>query len=111
MCLKQNRDHDELLQHWLIHDKMLSLCLQKPAHPPSDRTMVIACIAEVAREIGPAITAYVESVMPVAIKDLSSTEATNRRNAAFCVGELCKNGGEKALQYPDQHVCDLFLSY
>ncbi|KAJ7247679.1 hypothetical protein O6H91_Y377800 [Diphasiastrum complanatum] len=71
----------------------------KPAHPPSDRTMVIACIAEVAREIGPAITAYVESVMPVAIKDLSSTEATNRRNAAFCVGELCKNGGEKALQY------------
>lgn len=38
--------------------------------------------------------------MPLAVKELGSADATNRRNAAFCVGELCKNGGEAALKYP-----------
>lgn len=38
--------------------------------------------------------------MPLVLKELGSPEATNRRNAAFCVGELCKNGGETALKYP-----------
>jgi len=38
--------------------------------------------------------------MPLALKELASSEATNRRNAAFCVGELCKNGLEPALKYP-----------
>jgi hypothetical protein len=42
--------------------------------------------------------------MAVAIKELGSEEATNRRNAAFCVGELCKNGGDVALKYPIHHV-------
>jgi hypothetical protein len=37
--------------------------------------------------------------MPIAIKELASPDATNRRNGAYCVGELCRNGGEKALQY------------
>eukprot|EP00249_Psilotum_nudum_P024844 c29306_g1_i2 orf=418-3579(+) len=71
----------------------------RPTRPPGDRTMVVACLAEVAQEIGPAIGPYVDVVMPVVIKELASTEATNRRNAAFCVGELCKNGGEIALKY------------
>ena len=38
--------------------------------------------------------------MPLVLKELGSRHATNRRNAAFCVGELCKNGGETALKYP-----------
>lgn len=38
--------------------------------------------------------------MSLVLKELVSSEATNRRNAAFCVGELCKNGGESALKYP-----------
>lgn len=38
--------------------------------------------------------------MPLVLKELLSSEATNRRNAAFCVGELCKNGGVSALKYP-----------
>ena len=42
--------------------------------------------------------------MTVAIKELGSDDATNRRNAAFCVGELCKNGGEAALKYPIQII-------
>jgi hypothetical protein len=41
-----------------------------------------------------------QRVMPLAIKELASSDATNRRNAAFCVGELCKNGGESTLKYP-----------
>ena len=38
--------------------------------------------------------------MPIAIKELAAPDATNRRNAAYCCGELCKNGGEVALKYP-----------
>lgn len=38
--------------------------------------------------------------MPLVLKELASSEATNRRNAAFCVGEFCKNGGESTLKYP-----------
>lgn len=38
--------------------------------------------------------------MPLVLKELASSDATNRRNAAFCVGELCKNGGDSALKYP-----------
>jgi hypothetical protein len=41
-----------------------------------------------------------QRVMPLVLKELVSSEATNRRNAAFCVGELCKNGGDSALKYP-----------
>lgn len=39
-------------------------------------------------------------VMPLVLKELASPEPTNRRNAAFCAGELCKNGGESVLKYP-----------
>lgn len=45
-----------------------------------------------------------QRVMPLVLKELASPDAMNRRNAAFCVGELCKNGGESALKYP-QHAC------
>lgn len=42
----------------------------------------------------------VQLTMPIAIKELAAPDATNRRNAAYCCGELCKNGGEVALKYP-----------
>ncbi|KAK1594076.1 hypothetical protein QYE76_027184 [Lolium multiflorum] len=74
----------------------------KSPHPPQDKTMVVATLAEVAQEMGAPISAYVDKIMPLALKELASSEATNRRNAAFCVGELCKNGGAAALRYyPD----------
>ena len=38
--------------------------------------------------------------MPLVLKELASSDATNRRNAAFCVGELCRNGGDGTLKYP-----------
>lgn len=40
-----------------------------------------------------------QALMPLVLKELASPEATNRRNAAFCAGELCKNGGDSALKY------------
>lgn len=71
----------------------------KGTRPPQDRTMVVACLAEVAQEMGAPIGSYVDNVMSLVLKELASSEATNRRNAAFCVGELCKNGGEATLKY------------
>ncbi|XP_042383764.1 importin-4-like isoform X1 [Zingiber officinale] len=71
----------------------------KVPHPPQDRTMVVACLAEVAQQMGPPISAYVDRTMPLVLKELGSSESTNRRNAAFCVGEFCKNGGVAALKY------------
>lgn len=40
-----------------------------------------------------------QKIMPLVLKELASSDATNRRNAAFCVGEICKNGGAAALKY------------
>lgn len=34
--------------------------MQKASRPPNDRTMAVACVAEVAKEIGNAIKPYVE---------------------------------------------------
>lgn len=47
-------------------------------------------------------------LMPLVLKELASPVATNRRNAAFCVGELCKNGGAAALKYSS--TCIAFYS-
>lgn len=41
-----------------------------------------------------------QAVMPLVLKELGSPDSTNRRNAAFCAGELCKNGGNSVLKYP-----------
>ncbi|GMH06745.1 hypothetical protein Nepgr_008585 [Nepenthes gracilis] len=71
----------------------------KSSRPSQDRTMVVACLAEVAQNMGPPIAGYIDTVMPLVLKEITSSEATNRRNAAFCVGELCKNGGEATLKY------------
>ncbi|XP_078444426.1 ARM repeat superfamily protein [Wolffia australiana] len=71
----------------------------KPRRPPQDRTMVVACLAEIAQEMGPSISGYVDRGMPLVLKELSSSDPTNRRNAAFCAGEFCKNGGPPALKY------------
>ncbi|XP_050375567.1 uncharacterized protein LOC126793165 [Argentina anserina] len=71
----------------------------KASRPLQDRTMVVACLAEVAQNMGAPIAAYVDNVMPLVLKELTSSDSTNRRNAAFCVGELCRNGGEGTFKY------------
>ncbi|KAL6964378.1 hypothetical protein U1Q18_035433 [Sarracenia purpurea var. burkii] len=83
-----------------IFDKLFGPLMKfaKASSPPQDRTMVVACLAEVAQHMGAPIASYIDTVMPLVLKELASV-ATNRRNAAFCVGELCKNGGDSALKY------------
>ncbi|KAL6545740.1 hypothetical protein OROGR_009614 [Orobanche gracilis] len=73
--------------------------LQKQSRPPQDRTMVVATLAEVAQHMGAPIAGYADEIMHLVLKELGSPEATNRRNAAFCAGELCKNGGNSVLKY------------
>lgn len=46
---------------------------------------------------------HFQAVMPLVLKELLSSVATNRRNAAFCVGELCKNGGDSVLKYSSNY--------
>ncbi|XP_022776503.1 importin-4 isoform X2 [Durio zibethinus] len=71
----------------------------RASRPPQDRTMVVACLAEVAQDMGAPIASYIDRLMPLVLKELASSSATNRRNAAFCAGELAKNGGESSLKY------------
>uniref|UniRef100_A0A7N1A085 Importin N-terminal domain-containing protein n=1 Tax=Kalanchoe fedtschenkoi TaxID=63787 RepID=A0A7N1A085_KALFE len=73
----------------------------KASRPAQDRTMVVACLAEIAQNMGVPASGYVDSVMPLVLKELASSEATNRRNAAFCAGEMCRNGGEPSLKFYD----------
>ncbi|KAL2477536.1 ARM repeat superfamily protein [Forsythia ovata] len=80
----------------------------RASSPPQDRTMVVATLAEVAQHMGAPIAGYVDAVMNIVLKELGSSEATNRRNAAFCVGELCKNGGNSALRYYDDALRGLY---
>ncbi|XP_022896959.1 importin-4 isoform X2 [Olea europaea var. sylvestris] len=80
----------------------------KASSPPQDRTMVVATLAEVAQHMGAPIAGYVDAVMNIVLKELGSSDSTNRRNAAFCVGELCKNGGNSALRYYDDALRGLY---
>ncbi|XP_076928217.1 uncharacterized protein LOC143592100 [Bidens hawaiensis] len=73
-----------------------------------DWTMVVACLAEVTQNMGPMIADYVNPLMPFVLKELASSSATNRRNAAFCLGELCKNGGDCSLKYFDDALHCLY---
>ncbi|KAI3752743.1 hypothetical protein L2E82_24780 [Cichorium intybus] len=79
----------------------------KGSDSPQDRTMVVACLAEVAQHMGTPFSGYVNTLMPLVLRELDSPSATNRRNAAFCVGEFCKNGGEYGLNL----CCPLFIRY
>ncbi|KAL3581808.1 hypothetical protein D5086_016140 [Populus alba] len=58
--------------------------------------------------MGAPIADYVDRVMPLAIKELASSNATNRRNAAFCVGELCKKWWGSTLKYYGDTLRGLF---
>ncbi|XP_023756369.1 uncharacterized protein LOC111904893 isoform X1 [Lactuca sativa] len=85
--------------------------LLKESYSPQDRTIVVACLAEVAQHMGTTFSTYVNTLMPLVLRELDSPSATNRRNAAFCVGEMCKNGGEYGLKYLDDVLPCLFLLF
>lgn len=47
--------------------------MQKPYRPPQDRTMVVACLAEVAQNMGPPIASYVDVIFVALSLDLFLT--------------------------------------
>ncbi|WCJ23595.1 ARM repeat superfamily protein [Euphorbia peplus] len=52
----------------------------RSSHPPQDRTMVVACLAEVAQDMGAPMADYVDRLMRIVLREITSPEATNRRN-------------------------------
>ena len=84
----------------------------KSSRPPSDRSMAIGCIGELAQELGSGIADHWPTVFyPAAVAGLADSDDSVRRNAAFCIGVGCEGLGDAvASQYPDmlQHLSPLF---
>lgn len=67
----------------------------KSSRPPSDRSMAIGCLGELAQELGSGITEHWTTVFyPAAIAGLSDSDDSVKRNAAFCIGVSCEGLGE-----------------
>merc|ERR1711957_426823 len=75
----------------------------KSSRPPSDRSMAIGCIGELAEELDAGISDHWSSVFyPVAMAGLADSDDSVKRNAAFCIGVCCEGLGESIVsQYGD----------
>lgn len=64
----------------------------KSSRPPSDRSMAVGCMSEIAQELEGAIAEHWQSVfLPCILSGLADPEDTVRRNAAFCAGVCCEH--------------------
>ena len=74
----------------------------KTSRPPSDRSMAVGCLSELAQELEGAISDHWKGVfLPAAIQGLNDPDENVKRNAAFCVGVCCEHLKEKAVgDYP-----------
>jgi hypothetical protein len=67
----------------------------KSSRPPSDRSMAIGCLGELAQELEGGIADHWSTVFyPVAIAGLSDADDSVKRNAAFCIGVCCEGLGK-----------------
>lgn len=67
----------------------------KSSRPPSDRSMAIGCLGELAQELGSGIADHWSTVFyPAAIAGLADSDDSVKRNAAFCIGVGCEGLGE-----------------
>jgi hypothetical protein len=67
----------------------------KTSRPPSDRSMAVGCLGELAQELGTGISEYWQNVFyPASIAGLGDSDYSVRRNAAFCIGVSCEGLGE-----------------
>lgn len=67
----------------------------KSSRPPSDRSMAVGCLGELAQELGSGISEHWASVFyPAAIAGLADSDDSVKRNAAFCLGVGCEGLGE-----------------
>jgi len=60
----------------------------QPQRPPSDRSMAIGCIAEVAEVIGSRLQDYLTDSFNVVLAGLKDPNVAVRRNSAFCLGSI-----------------------
>jgi importin-4 len=74
----------------------------KSSRPPSDRSMAIGCLSELAQELEGAVFEHWQGVfLPATIAGLSDADENVKRNAAFCAGVCCEHLGERiAGNYP-----------
>ncbi|KAL7465987.1 hypothetical protein ACHAXS_006283 [Conticribra weissflogii] len=86
-------------QHFVQYlDKFLpAICFYaKSSRPPSDRSMAIGCIGELAQELGEGIAPHWDSVFfPASIAGLGDSDYSVKRNAAFCIGVSCEGLKER----------------
>jgi hypothetical protein len=66
----------------------------KPSRPPSDRSMAIGCLGELAQELEGGIADHWSTVFyPICIAGLADADDSVKRNAAFCIGVSCEGLG------------------
>ncbi|KAJ2159639.1 hypothetical protein GGF46_002884 [Coemansia sp. RSA 552] len=71
----------------------------KPALAVSERAMAVGCLAEVAKNMGPAITKYAEALFPIFMSGLQDGHPELRSNAAFGVGAFIESATIDASPY------------
>lgn len=76
----------------------LLMAFYQPQRQSADRSMAIGCVAEVAAELGTALTAYLPKLLPSVLLGLNDNAIIVRRNAAFCYGVLAASGLPLVLQ-------------
>jgi len=85
----------------------------KSSRPPSDRSMAIGCLGEIAQELEGSISEHWISVFyPAVLAGLADPDDNVKRNAAFCAGVCCENLGDGiAGDYPQllQAISPLFV--
>lgn len=64
----------------------------KSSRPPTDRSMAIGCLSEIAQELEGSILEHWQSVfLPAIMSGLADPEDNVKRNAAFCAGICCEH--------------------
>eukprot|EP00970_Alexandrium_tamarense_P015521 scaffold5199_cov199-Alexandrium_tamarense.AAC.16 len=67
----------------------------KTSRPPSDRSMAIGCLGEIAQELGNGIADQWQSVFyPVSMAGISDSDDSVKRNSAFTIGVSCEALGD-----------------
>jgi hypothetical protein len=69
----------------------------KSSRPPSDRSMSVGCLSEIAQELEVAIADHWKSVfLPAVLAGLADADDNVKRNSAFCAGVCCEHLKDQA---------------
>ncbi|KAI9502585.1 hypothetical protein GGI25_003733 [Coemansia spiralis] len=71
----------------------------KPAFAASERAMAVGCLAEISKNMGPAITKYAEALFPIFMAGLGDENPEVRSNGAYGVGALIESATIDASPY------------